>query len=122
MKYTKEKRLDIGRRIYDGELTRYEAAKEYEISEQTARNYMRLYRDVNHLPPRKGAQHICGLAKTRSVPAPMGLEELQSMTKEELIDALVMAKITEARLKKGYLVEGVGVHKKFIPIGRKSTK
>ena len=62
MKYTKEKRLDIGRRIYDGELTRYEAAKEYEISEQTTRNYMRLYRDVNQLPPRKGAQHICGLA------------------------------------------------------------
>ena len=122
MKYTKEERLDIGRRIYDGELTRYEAAEEYEISEQTARNYMRLYRDVKHLPPRKGAQHICGLAKTRSAPAPMGLEELQSMTKEELIDALVMAKITEARLKKGYLVEGVGVHKKFIPIGRKSTK
>ena len=122
MKYTKKERLDIGRRIYDGELTRYEAAKEYEISEQTARNYMRLYRDVNHLPPRKGAQHICGLAKTRSAPAPTGLEELQSMTKEELIDALVMAKITEARLKKGYLVEGVGVHKKFIPIGRKSTK
>ena len=83
---------------------------------------MRLYRDVNQLPPRKGAQHICGLAKTRSEPTPTGLEELQSMTKEELIDALVMAKITEARLKKGYLVEGVGVHKKFIPIGRKSTK
>ena len=122
MKYTKKERLDIGRRIYDGELTRYEAAKEYEISEQTARNYMRLYRDVNHLPPQKGAQHICGLAKTRSAPAPTGLEELQSMTKEELIDALVMAKITEARLKKGYLVEGVGAHKKFIPIGRKSTK
>ena len=122
MKYTKGEQLDIGRRIYDGELTRYEAAEEYEISEQTARNYMRLYRDVKHLPPRKGAQHICGLAKTRSAPAPTGLEELQSMTKEELIDALVMAKITEARLKKGYLVEGVGVHKKFIPIGRKSTK
>ena len=122
MKYTKEERLDIGRRIYDGELTRYEAADEYEISEQTARNYMRLYRDVNHLPPRKGAQHICGLAKTRSAPAPTGLEELQSMTKEELIDALVMAKITEARLKKGYLAEGVGAEKKFIPIGKKSTK
>ena len=122
VKYTKEQRLDIGRRIYDGELTRYEAADEYEISEQTARNYMRLYRDVNHLPPRKGAQHICGLAKTRSAPAPTGLEELQSMTKEELIDALVMAKITEARLKKGYLVEGVGAEKTFIPIGRKNTK
>ena len=48
MKYTKEERLDIGRRIYDSELTRYEAAEEYEISEQTARNYMRLYRDGIH--------------------------------------------------------------------------
>lgn len=26
MKYTKEQRLDIGRRIYDGEITKYEAA------------------------------------------------------------------------------------------------
>jgi len=63
MKYTKEERLDIGRRIYDGELTRYEAAEEYEINEQTARNYMRLYRDVNQLPPRKGAQHIWSIVK-----------------------------------------------------------
>ena len=44
------------------------------------------------------------------------------MTKEELIDALVMARITEARLKKGYLVEGVGAEKKFIPIGKKNTQ
>ena len=36
----------------------------------------------------------------KSKPTPAGLEDLQSMTKEELIDALVMAKITEARLKK----------------------
>ena len=50
------------------------------------------------------------------------MEDLQSMTKEELIDALVMARITEARLKKGYLVEGVSAHKTFIPIGRKSIK
>ena len=42
MKYTKEQRLDIGRRIYDGELTRYEAAEEYGISEQTARDSQRL--------------------------------------------------------------------------------
>jgi len=41
MKYTKEQRLDIVRRIYDGELTRYEAVEEYEISDETARNYMR---------------------------------------------------------------------------------
>ena len=109
-------------RIYGAVAMRSGAAEEYEISEQTARSYMRLYRDVNHLPPRKGVQRICGLAKTKSTPVPTGMEDLQSMTKEELIDALVMARITEARLKKGYLVEGVGAHKTFIPIGRKSTK
>ena len=38
MKYTKEQRLDIGRRIYDGEITKFEAAEEYGISDQTARN------------------------------------------------------------------------------------
>ena len=122
LKYTKEQRLDIGRRIYDGELTRYEAAEEYEISDETARNYMRQYRDANRLPPKRGTQSNCGLAKMKSKPTPAGLEDLQSMTKEELIDALVMAKITEARLKKGYLAEGVGAEKKFIPIGKKSTK
>ena len=53
MKYTKEQRLDIGRRIYDGELTRYEAAEEYEISDETARNYMRQYRNANQLPPKR---------------------------------------------------------------------
>ena len=54
MKYTKEQRLDIGRRIYDGEITKYEAAEQYDISYQTARDYMRLYRNVNHLPPKRG--------------------------------------------------------------------
>ena len=107
MKYTKEQRLIIDRRIYDGELTRYEAAGEYGISEQSARDYMRLYRDVNHLPSRKGTKRICGLAKTKSAPAPTEPEDLQSMTKEELIDALVMARITEARLKKGSTPEVV---------------
>ena len=36
MKYTKEQRLDIGRRIYDGEITKYDAAQQYDISHQTA--------------------------------------------------------------------------------------
>ena len=31
MKYTLEQRLDIGRRIYEGELTRFQAAEEYGI-------------------------------------------------------------------------------------------
>ena len=31
MKYTLEERLEIGRRIYDGEMSRYEAAEQYGI-------------------------------------------------------------------------------------------
>ena len=42
MKYTKKERLDIGQQIYDGEIIRYQAAEIYNISEQTARDYMRL--------------------------------------------------------------------------------
>ena len=30
MKYTKEERLNIGRRIYDGEISRCQAAEEYD--------------------------------------------------------------------------------------------
>ena len=56
MKYTKEERLDIGRRISDGEISRYQATKEYDIGEQTVRNYMRMYRDINGLPPKRGSK------------------------------------------------------------------
>ena len=62
MKYTKEQRLDIGRRIYYSEISRYEAAEEYGISEQTARNYMRMYRDANRLPPKHGQRSIGALS------------------------------------------------------------
>ena len=122
MKYTKAERLDIGKRIYNGEISRYEAAEEYGISDQTARDYMRQYRDVNNLPPKHGQQHTYGLAKAKAKSAPTGIEDYESMTKEELIDALIMARINEARLKKGYVVEGVGAEKKYIRFVKKNTK
>ena len=67
MKYTKEERLDIGRRIYDGEISRYQAADIYDISEQTARNYMRLYRDVEKLPPKRATDLTLGSPPPLSV-------------------------------------------------------
>ncbi len=122
MKYTKEQRLAIGRRIYDGEITKYEAAEEYGISDQTARDYMRQYRDTNQLPPKRGQRSTYGIARGKSRPIPAGMEDLQAMTKEELIDALIMARINEARLKKGYMVEGVGAEKKYIRFVKKNTR
>ena len=106
MKYNKEERLDIGRRIYDGELTRHQAAEQYGIGEQTARNYMRLYRDMNQLPPKRGKKN--GIMTPSFKKPPADMEELESMTKEQLIQELMKARINEARLKKAYEVKGAG--------------
>lgn len=120
MKYTKEERMNIGRRIYDGELSRYVAAEEYGINEQTARNYMRMYRDTNHLPPKLNSWN--SRSKIVSSATPSGLEDYEVMTKEELIRELVKSRIAEARLKKGYEVKGVGAGKEFILLGSKNIK
>ena len=106
MHYTQEERLDIGRRIYNNEITRYEAAEEYGISDQTARTYMRLYRAANHLPPKNRKRNAHVPAPTATVP--VGMEALATMTKEELIEEVIKARIAEARLKKGYEVKGDG--------------
>ena len=122
MKYTLEQRLDIGRRIYEGELTRFQAAEKYGINDNTARNYMWLYRDTNNLPP-KNAGRKNPAAKSKSLPQieakQPDLESYESMSKEELIQALIQARITEARLKKGYEVKGDG---SIIQYSSKNTK
>ena len=118
MHYTKEERLDIGRRIYTGEITRCQAAEEYGIGEQTARNYMRQYRDVNHLPPKNGARRSPKSFISAANP-PAGMNDLAAMSKEELIEEVIKARIAEARLKKGYEVKGDG---SVIRYASKNTK
>ena len=123
MKYTKEERLEIGRRIYSGEISRFQAADEYGISEYAARDYMRLYRDVNGLPPKRATvKSLAGTTSVRRSKTPPSLEEYQSMTKEELILELMRSRIREARAKKGYEVKGVGAEKVFVPLDSENTK
>jgi len=122
MKYTKEQRLNIGSRIYNGEFTFATAAEKFEINAYTARDYMRLYRDTNGLPSKRMSTE--GLKSpsspsTASTAQPENLEQYQEMTKEDLIQALVQARITEARLKKGYEVKGDG---SIIQYSSKNTK
>ena len=117
VKYTQEERLDIGRRIYEGEMTRYQAAEVYGINDQTARNYMRMYRDANQLPAKRGKKATVKAPSFQNAPANM--DELESMSKEQLIQELVKARIAEARLKKGYEVKGDGT---VILYGNRNTK
>ncbi len=58
MKYTKAERLEIGRRIYEGELNKFQAAEEYDIGYTTARNYMRSYRYANGLPAKSRGEYV----------------------------------------------------------------
>lgn len=50
MKYNKEERMDIGRRIYQGELNLASAATQYDIDYYTARVYFRLYKASVNTP------------------------------------------------------------------------
>ena len=80
MNYTKDQMLDIGRRIYEGEISKFDVAEEYGIGADTARNYMRLYCAEHHLPVR----HVESNAeKIKEPPRPLtGLEDYEAMSKE----------------------------------------
>ena len=81
----------------------------YKISEGTARDYMRLYRDVNGLPPKNRIQKEENTVKISIHSSEPDLSEYESVTKDELIRELVKSRISEARLKKGYEVKGDGL-------------
>ena len=129
MRYTKEERLEIGRRIYVGELSSYEASQAYGVNVYTARDYMRLYRDAHHLPPKLRTSRTYA-AVTRQIatlpdgaipapPAPTGLAQLEAMSKEELVQQVIQFRINELRLKKCYEVKGDGTVTLY---ERKNTK
>lgn len=111
MSYTREERLNIGKQIYNNEISKSDAAIKYSISEGTARDYMRLYRDVNGLPPKNKVQTDGGMVKITPHSFEPDLSEYESMTKDELVKELVKSRINEARLKKGYEVKGDGAAK-----------
>ena len=121
MKYAEHEREDIGQQIYNGEMTCKQASEVYEVALQSAKRYLKLYRDKYGLPPkRKKAEerifqrHTASTANT--------FEDYENMSKEELIQEIIRAKINEERAKKGYAVKGVGAQKEYIHLGSKNTK
>ena len=85
-------------------MTRYQAAEQYGVGEQTARSCMRQYRDANHLPPKRGTRK----SSISAANPPKSMEDLAFMSKEELTEEIIKVRIAEARLKKGYEVKGDG--------------
>ena len=118
-KYSLEERLEIGREIYSRHLTTYEAAEKYNINLYTARDYMRLYRDTNHLPAKNQSTESSALPLPRKQ---IDYDDLENMTKDELIDEVIKARVDAERAKKGYSVKGSGQAKEFISLKNQNSK
>ena len=114
MHATKEERLAIGKRIHDGELTRSEASKAYGVPERTIRDWEAIYRESigEKKPLKKNPNRV--LSNERAA--------YENMSREELIDALILSKANELRAKKGYEVRGVGANKEFVTSNEENSK
>ena len=120
VKYTKEERLDIGRRVYAGELTEIEAQQEYRIGRTCVQNYVYQYKVANGIPTKKLNQKN---GQMKALPQDgIDISIYEAMSKEELIEELIRAKVNELRAKKGYEVKGDGANKEFVPLNNKNSK
>ena len=116
MRYTKEERLEIGRRVYSYEITISEAAEQYHLNWYTVRTYMRQYRKINHLPNMSKVKPVKKEAK------PANINELEQMSKDQLICEVIKARVETERAKKGYIVKEDGQEKVFISLNNSSSK
>ena len=123
-KYTLEERLEIGRQIYSHQLTVNEAAVKYDINHYTARDYMRYYRDKNNLPA-MNSLYAKSQVPASTEPKPkkyVKYDDLESLSKEELIDEVIKARVEAERTKKGYKVKGDVQEKEFINLNNTNSK
>ena len=86
MKYTPEERMDIGRRIYSGELSCRIAAEIYGINKHTAKRYLWLYRDTLGLPPKVGRPESLSRTVAKMTTSSSGeMTDYENMTREETL-------------------------------------
>lgn len=119
MKYTKEERIDIGRQVYTHEISHKEAMVVYGIVSSCVDRYVQDYKRANGIPFKEAATSDLRILKPTTNP---DIETYMAMSKEQLINELILAKVNEARAKKGYEVKGVGANKEFISLNNKNSK
>ena len=113
---TREEKIAIGKRICNGEISRKEAEKEYNLPYRVIKDCVYQYEiSIGARKPQSKSQ-----APNRVLNNERAAYE--NMTKEELINELILAKANELRAKKGYEVRGVGANKEFIPLNNENSK
>ena len=121
MKYTKKQRIDIGRQVFTHEISHVDAESNYGVARSCIDRYIREYKIANGIPTETRADRPESPALVKQE-LPLDIEAYKAMSKEELIDELIRAKVNEARAKKGYEVKGDGAGKEYISLNSRSSK
>ena len=121
MKHSLEERMDIGRRMYLHEITYKEAMEIYGLSESCAHKYMTDYKKAQGIPLANTVPKMKNSTVLKSLSSP-DIDTYMAMSKEELINELIIAKANELRAKKGYEVKGAGANKEYSILNNKNTK
>ena len=122
MKYTKEERIDIGRQVFTHELTHKEAEQKYGVAKSGIDRYVQDYKIANGIPIKSGSGGSVSPVLVNKSSQTLDIEAYKAMSKDELINELIRAKVNEARAKKGYEVKGGGASKEFISLNNKNSK
>ena len=127
MELTREEKQEIGRRMYNKEISVKDVMKEYAVTSSTAYKWLADYKRMNGIPLGSYKRSSHQSEGIRIKPASGGaskadMDAYMSMSREELINALILAKVNEARAKKGYEVKGDGANKEFVPLSKKNSK
>lgn len=122
--YSKEQQLQIGQEIYSGLYTVASAASQYKVNYYTARGYLRLYKAENgiiddNFESNNDKKDLKRIITKKNNPT---YEDLKDMNKEELINEVIKARVSEERAKKGYEVKGGGRQKEYVILSNKIMK
>ena len=115
--YSADEQMAIGKEIRDGLLTIPAVAEKYGVDYYAARRWYRRYAKDSGLGPKRR-----GYSGLEARTAPAGIEELESMTRDQLIDEVIKARAEAERAKKGYTVRGGGQGKEFLPLGNPNSR
>ena len=112
--WSKEEKLRIVRRYFDDKIGQWTIAKEENISRGLIYRWIRKYAD-------DGPEALENRKKTGNYFS--ALHTSKSLTEEERLKLIVeKQKIEIERLKKGYVVKGVGASKEFVTLKDLNTK
>jgi transposase len=125
---TDKQKEDLARRVATGEITEGAAMDEYGVGHSMVEHLVRQYKVEHGMPVRppktksSGKAGTIQLAKKEAGVTDADLAAYQAMTKDELINALILAQANILRAKKGYEVKGDGQNREYISLKNKNTK